>query len=94
MKLEKFLLGQRPDEVMAAMQEENCGQCFGCPRPTLVAAELVQRTNLLLRFTNQAQAICETQTRLEQTIETMREELHETTSQCDGDCSKKLVSST
>ena len=94
MAAEKYFLGENPDEVRAAMLEENCGQCFGCHDATLLAAEIVNRTNLLLYFTDRVWGIYETQQRLEQAIDKKRQELVELTFLCNGDCIKDLISST
>lgn len=40
MKMDRFLLDQPMEDVRATMQEEGCGDCFGCPHATVLAATI------------------------------------------------------
>jgi hypothetical protein len=51
MKFNAFLLSMPEDEVRAAMQEEDCERCFGCPPATVAAAGLTRLSSILMRQT-------------------------------------------
>lgn len=85
MSMEKITLGQPVHDIQAAMTEENCMQCFGCPYATLQAARIVHRTNLLLEFTYTAGLVdADLYVQLEEEVRTGRERLHTLTTSCDG----------
>lgn len=85
MNIQKVALGQPLEEIQAAMQEEDCAHCFGCPYATMRAAEIVHRTNLLLNFTFDTQAEnTDLHTGVEGELVGMRGELKSLTDNCNG----------
>lgn len=41
-----FYMSEEPEEVRAAMQEENCAPCLGCPHATVISAMVVKMAHM------------------------------------------------
>lgn len=90
MRLNELLLGQPEAEVRAAIQEEDCSQCFGCPNATILAAELNHRAGLLLEFTYSTQTSDSDLHRdIEKQVNDKQKELRALTTECSGYEDKK-----
>ncbi len=84
-RLERILLGQDRAEVQAAMSEEGCLQCFGCPNATILAAEIVRDANYSMNLAfRMGRSTCRVFGIVEDVVTDNRADLAELTANCSG----------